>query len=64
MQPNDYAAILGSVAALIVAIGGMAIWQGKKEGSAHKPDERGKRIEDVVHRIEGKLDILLDRVHR
>lgn len=64
MQPNDYAAILGSVAALIIAIGGLAVWQGRKEGPAEKPDERGKRIEDMVHRVEGKLDILLDRVQR
>jgi len=64
MSPNDYAAVLGSVTAMIVAIGGLAVWREKKEPSQSKPENTGDRLEDHLHRIEGKVDILMDRVKR
>jgi len=64
MNANDYAAILGSVAALIVAIGGLAIWREKKDPTQSGPDDRAQRIESTLQRIEGKIDILTDRIPR
>ena len=49
MGANDYAAILGSVAALIVAIGGLGIIQGRKEAKA-QPTDTMKAIEAIVAR--------------
>jgi hypothetical protein len=63
MSANDYAAILGTVAALIVAIGGLAVWREKKEPPP-RPDERAQRIESTLQRLEGKIDILTDRIPR
>ena len=65
MSANDYAAILGSVAALIIAIGGLAVWREKKEPTpTARPDDRAQRIESTLQRIEGKIDILTDRIPR
>lgn len=68
MNPNDYAAILGSVAALIVAIGGLAVWREKKAPTPtpgpSKTDDRLQRMESSIQRIEGKVDILTDRIPR
>ena len=67
MNPNDYAAILGSVAALIVAIGGLAVWREKKAPTPPGPsktDDRLQRMESSIQRIEGKVDILTDRIPR
>lgn len=49
MEANDYAAILGSVAALIVAIGGLGIIQGRKEAKS-QPTDVMKAIEGIVAR--------------
>jgi hypothetical protein len=63
MSANDYAAILGAVAALIVAIGGLAVWREKKEPPP-RTDERAQRMESILQRLEGKIDILTDRIPR
>lgn len=64
MAANDFAVVLGAVATLIVAIGGLAVFQQRKEPSQPKPDEALRRIEDDLDRIGGKIDILLDRIKR